>query len=162
MYNFLNKKGTMLAFLVSTVLSLIFIFVAISGISADNLGGVDLTTMKAEMPTMKYFDFGLWSTIALIVICCLLFLLFMVVDVVKFPKQMMKTIIAIVAVIILFFVIKAAMVAETGPIWSRLAVEYPFNESQSKGISAGIWVTIALLAGAILTMVISEVRNFFK
>jgi hypothetical protein len=162
MYNFLTKNGTLLAFLVGAVISILFVVLAISGINADDLGGTDLSTLKDKIPTMNYFNFGLQATIGLILVCVLLFLLFFVVDIIKFPKAMIKSLIALAAVVVLFFVIKSAVKAETGPIWNRLASEFAFSESQSKGISAGIWVTAALLIGTVATMIISEIRNFFK
>ncbi|MCB0646833.1 MAG: hypothetical protein KDC49_09220 [Saprospiraceae bacterium] len=163
MYKFLTKNGTFVAFGVGVLVTLAFIISAITGLKADGYdAGTDLTTMKDKFEGMGYFNIGLYLTLFLLAVCVIALLLFMVVDVFKFPKQTLKGIIGFVALIVIFFIIKAVAKVEVGPLWSRLSEDFSVTDGISKTISAGIWITILLLAGATLTMILSELRNFFK
>lgn len=163
MYKFLTKNGTFVAFGVGVLVTLAFIISAVTGLKADGYdAGTDLTTMKDKFADMGYFNIGLYLTLFLLVVCIVALVLFMIVDVFKFPKQTVKGIIGFVALVAIFFIIKAVAQVETGPLWSRLAGEFNITDGVSKTISAGIWTTILLLVGATLTMILSELRNFFK
>ena len=163
MYKFLTKNGTLLAFGVGVLVTIAFLVSALSGLGADGYdAGTDLTTMKDKFSTMGYFNLGLYLTLVLLVACIAVLVIFMVVDIFKFPKQMLKGMIGFAALIAVFFILKATVQAETGPLWSRLANDFNITEGTSKTISAGIWITVLLMAGATLTMIISEFRNFFK
>lgn len=163
MYKFLTKNGTFLAFGVGVIVTIAFLVSAMSGLSADGYdAGTDLTAMKDKFTTMGYFNLGLYLTIVLLVICIAVLVVFMVVDIFKFPKEMIKGMIGFAALIVVFLILNATVKAETGPLWTRLSTEFGITEGISKTISAGIWITIILMAAAALTMIISEFRNFFK
>lgn len=163
MYKFLTKNGTFAAFSVGLLVTLAFLISAITGLSSDGFdAGTDLTTMKDKFSTMGYFNVGLYLTIALLVICIATLVIFMIVDIFKFPKETIKGIIGFVALIVIFFIIKSIAKVEEGPLWTRLASDFNITDGVSKTISAGIWITVLLMAAAALTMIISELRNFFK
>lgn len=163
MYKFLTKNGTFVAFGIGVLITVAFLVGAIFGLKADGFdAGTDLTTMKDKFSDMGYFNIGLYLTLALLVACVVALIVFMIVDVFKFPKQTIKGIIGFVGLIIVFFIIKSVAKVEVGPLWTRLSADFNITDGVSKTISAGIWITIILLVGATLTMIVSELRNFFK
>jgi hypothetical protein len=164
MYEFLLKKGQTLAFIVGTVITVIFMGLAVSGINNAGLAGADLTTMKEEIPNMNYFNFGLYATMALIIICFGLLVIFLLLDIVKFPKQMGKSLLAVVGLVIVFVVLTMTSEVETGGIWDRLMnnPDFAFTPGVSKFISGGLKITGLLTIVAVGIMIFQEIRNAFK
>jgi hypothetical protein len=164
MYDFLVKKGLTMAFIVGVVITLIFLFTATSGLNNAGLAGVDLTERKADIPTMNFFNFGLYASMALILICFGLLLAFILLDIVKFPKQMGKAIIAVVVLIAVYFGLSMSSSAETGAVWDRLYnnPDFAFSPKVSQYVSGGLKTTGLLVIAAVGIMLIAEVRNAFK
>ncbi len=164
MYDFLVKKGLTMAFIVGTIITVIFLVIAVSGINSAGLAGVDLTERKADIPSMNFFNFGLWAAIILTLVCFGLLLLFILVDIGKFPKQMGRAILAVVALIVVFVGLTMSSTAEAGPLWDRLYnnPDFAFTPSVSKFISGGLKTTGILTVLAVLIMIGAEIRNSFK
>ena len=165
MYKFLTNHGTFAAFGIGVVLTLAFLVSAITGLGADGYdAGTDLVGLgKEKIPGMGYFNVGLYLTLALLGATILALLVFMVVDVFKFPKATIKGLIGFAALVVIFFVLRAVAKVEVGPMWDRFASsEFNITDGISKTITAGIWVTLLLMASAALIMIVAEVRNFFK
>jgi hypothetical protein len=164
MYDFLVKKGLTMAFLVGLVITIIFLVTATSGVNSAGLAGAELSEMKAEIPTMNFFNFGLYAAIALIILCFGLLLAFMLVDFTKFPKQMGRSILAVIVLLVVFFGLSMTSTAESGSIWDKLYnnPDFAFTPGVSKYISGGLKTTGILTLVAVAIMIFAEVRNVFK
>jgi hypothetical protein len=164
MYDFLVKKGLTLAFIIGTIITVIFLVIAVNGINGAGLAGVDLTERKADIPSMNFFNFGLWAAIILTLVCFGLLLLFILVDIGKFPKQMGRAILAVVALIVVFVGLTMSSTAESGPLWDKLYnnPDFAFTPGVSKFVSGGLKTTGILTVLAVLIMIGAEIRNSFK
>ena len=164
MYEFLLKKGQTLAFVVGLVITAIFLVTAVGGVNSAGLGGADLSTMKEEIPGMNYFNFGLYATMALCLICFGLLVAFLIVDIAKFPKQMGKSLLAVLVLVGIFVALTFTSAAETGPVWDKLYnnPDFAFTPGVSKFISGGLKITGLLTIAAVAIMIFQEIRNSFK
>jgi hypothetical protein len=164
MYDFLVKKGLTMAFLLGTIITVLFLVLAVNGINNAGLAGVDLTERKDDIPTMDFFNFGLWGAIVLTIFCFVLLLFFIVVDITKFPKQMGRAILAVIALVIVFVALTMTSTPESGPVWEKLynTPDYAFTPGVSKFVSGGLKTTGILTIVAVLIMIGAEIRNSFK
>src|SRR5690606_37163560 len=113
MYDFLTKRGQMLAFIVGIVVVIIFFVTANSGMSAAGYdAGTDLAVAGKEkladgslrITTMNFFNVGIWLTVILLALAAGLSVLFGFFHVIKFPKQSLKSLIGVAVLVVLFFV----------------------------------------------------------
>lgn len=164
MYDFLVKKGLTMAFLVGVVITAVFLITATNGVNNAGLAGANLSEMKAEIPGMNFFNFGIYAALGLVVACFGLLLLFLAVDMVKFPKQMGKSLLAIIVLVVIFIALAMTSTPETGSVWDRLynSPDFAFTPKVSQFVSGGLKTTALLIAGAVGIMIVSEIRNAFK
>lgn len=83
-------------------------------------------------------------------------------DLYKNRKTSMKMVLGIIALIIIFVILYSTAKFDTGGRWDFLNSEFKVGETASKLITAGIWTTVILLVLSTLSIVVSEIRNFFK
>ncbi len=155
MYNFLIKHGQVVAF----GLGLLIILVFFGGISA----GMEEFSMLPEdqQKTSDIFNFGLYAAIVLTVLCAAIAILFGIYHVVDNPKGSLKGLLGVGALLAIFFVARAMAAPDTGSV-AETAAEFNVTPAQSATISAAL-VTALVMAGiAALSVVLSEIRNFFK
>lgn len=156
MYDFLNKKGQLLAFgfgILVTVIFLVFIF---SGL--DEFSGAP----KEKQLEMDLFNFGLYASIVMVILGYLAWFGFSVVQMIDNPKASLKGLIGVGGLIVVFIIIYLTAQPETsGPL---LATHQNFDvtDGQSKFISGAMTTAGLLLGGAFLAFAVSEVRNIFK
>ena len=164
MYDFLVKKGTTVAFIIGIIVIAVFLFSAISGLSAAGYDtSTDLVAQgKEAVANMHFFDLGIWLTNALIVLAIGLMVVFFIVGIIKFPKEGLRTIITFAGLIVLFFILKGLAPEDMGAKMIQLKEKFKIDDSTSSLISGGIMTTIGLIAFAALSMIVFEIRNAFK
>ncbi len=161
MYNFLVKNGTAVAMGVGSIVTLIFIGTVLAGLSG---AGYDTSTdlMSVDFKNFNGFNTGIVLTFILGVIAIVLMLVGVIMDLIQNRKTSLKMVIGIVALIIVFIILYTTATYDVGGKWDALNTEFGVAEKSSKFISAGIWTCGILLVISILSIVVSEVKNFFK
>ena len=156
MYQFLTKYGTMAAFGLGLVITVLFLLIAMSGLEGFN------ALPDEEEGTTTIFNFGLYAVIALIIICVIASIGFGIWFLATHPKQAVRFGIGFGILLVLFFVLYSVSSSDMTPKMMERAAEYGVNETSSKLISGGL-LTVIILAGiAVLSFVVSEVMNLFK
>jgi magnesium-transporting ATPase (P-type) len=160
MYNLLTKKGQLFAFGLGLVIVLIFLGLALSGISEFNL-----LTEKEDQFQTTIFNFGLWMPMILIAICIITILFFGVMGIASDPKGSMKGLIGFVALILIFVVAYMTSSEEASGRIAELVKRPDFSDVTPgvlKYIGGAISTTGILALIAIVAFGFSELRNLFK
>ena len=165
MYQFLTKKGQLLAITLGVVVVAIFLGSVFSALSSagysmgDDLNGI----MKANPDqTFSFFDIGIQLTLALIVIALAAAVLFGIFQLISAPKQSIKGIIGIAAIAVLFFALYSTAGTDTDSVIGNIIAKFNVSDNQSKMISGGIMTTLILLGLSMISMLLFEVYNLFK
>ncbi len=148
MYDFLMKKGQMIAFLVGGAFVVIHLVLSAGG--GDNPG----------YATTAY-NFGLYAGIVLAIVAAVM----MVVGIAKYFMENPRQIKVMLGFIALFAVLGALIMMASGDIPASLQ-----NAAADKGVTSGIYKyvngsvngTIILLVVAFLGLIVSEVLSLFK
>ena len=159
MYRFLTKNGQTLAFGLGAavvVISLLIIF--------TNSG--DFAAIADENNPNRYdtgiFDFIMYASAALIVLCAIAAVLFGIYQVATNPKGAIKGLIGLALIVVLLVVLYST----ADPNLDMLAVQakdgFFVEPGESKFISGLIWTALAMAGGAVLALAVSEVISFFK
>src|SRR5690606_21474815 len=154
MYKFLTKNGTLLAFGIGGLISLVFFIIAITGIPA---GFADMP--KDQQFATGAFDFGIAISIFLTIAAFAALIIFGILQIVSNPKGAMKGIIALAAILVIFFI---AYSMADGTVQERWASDFGITEGLSKYVSGALATTIILTIVAIGVFIFSEFRDFFK
>lgn len=96
-YQFLKKYGVAVGFGTGTVLAILTYVIILAGYPEINPG-------REELYEMGSFDFGLYTTYALIIVACLLVAVFSLIYVAKNPKDSVKGLIGFGVIVVLFFI----------------------------------------------------------
>jgi uncharacterized membrane protein YozB (DUF420 family) len=161
MYNFLLKNGTAVAMGVGSLIAVLFFITINVGLSSSGYDtSTDLLTVNYQ--EINAFNFGIYMTYLLGFIAFLLMLVGIVWDLWNNRKASKNMIYGVIALIVLFFVLYVTAKFETGGSWDVLNSEFGITEGSSKIVTAGIYTCGLLLLGAVLSIAVSEVRNFFK
>lgn len=155
MYQFMTKYGQLLAFGTGILVTAIFLIGIFTG-----LGDFQLLS-EADQGESNIFNFGLYASIALTIICALAWLVFSIINIADDPKGSVKGLIGVAALAIVFFILYTLAKPATGSVAATMA-DFGVGEKTGKFISAAMVTTGVLLAGAVLAAAVSEVRNFFK
>ncbi len=158
MYRFLTKNGTMLAFGVGLLLTLVFLFSVMGGVEEFNM------MSKENKGQTTIFNAGLYGTLALVVICFVISVLFGVYQLATNPKGAIKFLIGFAVLAVVFFAVFTLAAPDTGKV-AELVADPNYNvqsETISKLISAGLWTVLSLAGIAVVSFILSEIRNFFK
>ena len=160
MYKFLTKNGQLIAFGLGALITIIFLGVAFAGMDEFN----SMVAMDKGTES-NIFNFGLYASIFLTVICFLLMIGFGIFQVVTNFKGSIKGIIGF-GVIVVIFIIASSMVPssieEISPYISGPMVKYDVSLADYGLISGGIMTAIVLSIVAVIAFVGSEILNFFK
>lgn len=161
MYNFLVKNGTALAMGVGTLVTVLFIASVMIGLSSS---GYDTSTdlLTVDYKSINAFNLGISLTALLSLIAIIFMFAGIGMDLYKNRKTSMKMVLGIIALIIIFVILYSTAKFDTGGRWDFLNSEFKVGETASKLITAGIWTTVILLVLSTLSIVVSEIRNFFK
>ena len=164
MYKFLTKNGLVIALGVGVLLIIIHFIGVYSGLEAFNLIPDDTTDAEVKKSRLilgaEMVNSGLFLTIALFVIAAVSMLGFGIFQVVTNPKGALKGIIGLGLLAVIFGFGWAMSTDEIMPIWDEKG--FGITPFISKYVGASIWTTVILISLAILGLVGSEVRNFFK
>lgn len=163
MYSFLSRKGTMVAFALGAIITLIFVAVVMS--NAESLGS--FSDDKAGLDALKAkhidtFDIGIFSAVGMTIITFIIALAFGLIQMLSNIKGSMKMLIGVGVLIVLYFIFANTAVFETsGPI-SETLKEFNISEGTNKIIEGAIKTTGAAGIIAIIALVVLEVYNLFK
>lgn len=164
MYNKLVKYGDAIAVGLGVLCILIFVIGIVAGFSSAGYDmNTDLTSM-ADKSNINFFNSGLYLTIILGVLCVVLMIGGIIWDLVRNFKSGSKFLFGFGILIIIFFILYSTSSYDTGGRFAAYWSKDPFyiTEGLSKFISAGLYSLLGLAAVAFLSIVIFEVRNFFK
>lgn len=165
MYNFLLKRGQLMALLLGVGVVAIYFITVISGLgSAGYSTSDDLNNILKNNPDadFSFFDAGMYLTGGLIVLAAAAAVLFGLIQVLSSPKGALKGIIGVAVIAVLFFVLSGSSDAESAGKIGELVQRFNVSDSVSKYISGGLKTTMILAAASALFMVIGEVINLFK
>lgn len=142
MYNFLNKNGQTLAFVIGGVLALI---AAIKGANADV--GLPITIAMA----LLIGSLAIWVLLELVAVA-------------GHPKRAIKGLIGIAALVVIFFIAKGIGSAETDAALAELKsnADETYTERQVNMIGGGLVTTFALIGIAILAFIWGELKGLFS
>lgn len=157
MYKILSKYGLGLAFGIGLLFSLIFLIPVLSGLPE---GFGDLAV--EEQTKTDVFNTGLKATIFLFIATVIITILASLISVAKDPKASIKGIIGIAIIVVLVFVLYSTSTAETSGIVAAAATEFGVSPNLSKWISAFLKGSFILAGGAILIVILGELRNLIK
>ncbi len=159
------KHGQLFALLIGLLAIVVFLITVSSGLSG---GGYDMSTdlnalTDGEKSGIGFFNPILMLTIALVVIAAILaFIVFGIINILKFPKSSMKFILGVVGLIVLFVIFYSMASTGADGKLTEIVQKFTISDGTLKMISGGIMTTLLLVVGAVLLIVVSEVRNVFK
>jgi len=156
MYKTLTKNGQMFAFGLGLLLTIAFLGSIFSGL--DTFNGL---SKEAQYET-GIFDLGIYAVTFLTVICFAAMLFFGVFQIFSDLKGSMKGLIGFGVLLAIFGIAYGTASTETGPVWNELFKEFNVSDGASKFITGAIWTCLFMIGVAIVTFVLSEIRNFFK
>ena len=156
MYKTLTRNGQMFAFGLGLLITVAFLASVFSGL--DEFNGLS----KEGKYETGIFNLGLYAVAALTVLGAAAMLIFGVLQVVTDLKGSMKGLIGFAIMLIIFGIAYSTATVESGPLWDPLLKDFGVSEGASKFITGAIWTCLAMIAIAVVTFVLSEIRNFFK
>lgn len=156
MYKTLTKNGQMFAFGLGLLLTIAFLGSVFSGL--DTFNGL---SKEAQYET-GIFDLGIYAVALLTLLCFLAMIIFGVIQIFSDLKGSMKGLIGFGVLIIIFAVAYGTATIESGPLWDPLLKNFNVSDGASKFITGAIWTCLFMIGVAVVTFVVSEIRNFFK
>lgn len=167
MYAFLNKYGQALAFGIGILITLIFLGSIFSADEAvfDTLQG-DQRSYETDI-----FNFGMYASIALIVVAFVAAIVFGIVQMAQNPKGSLKGIIGLVVLLAIVFIgystANGEITNETPEIQNAIekfktSQETTFTGGNLKFISGAILAAVIMIGLSILTLVAFGIRGIFK
>lgn len=177
MYKFLSKNGQLLSFVVGIALSVICLISIFAGIgdrviSAEMFkdgGGVVMSTseIKNVLDTVNIFDFGFYSTYALLILAIAAAILLSLWYFVRnFEVKALRSLVPIIVILVIFFIVYSSVDPDMDAYAVKVARdnfgigENLSNESQivSAGITTAGWTLLATFA----SFIIAEIVNVFR
>ena len=156
MYNFLVKNGQSLAFIIGTVITVLFLVFALSGMEEFS------NTPEEMQDQTNIFNFGISSAVGLTIIAFVGWVLFSLFQIVTNLGGSLKGVLGAAVLVGVFLVAYFTATVETsGPIYEA-AVKQGVTDGNSKFISGGITTALILVAVAAISFILFEIRNFFK
>ncbi len=157
MYKFFTNNGQLIGFGLGAFISIVFIVIATSGIESFN------ALPKEEQSTTGIFDFGLQGAIALFVIAALAMLIFGVFQVATNFRNSLKGLIGLAVLVIIFIVAYSMAPSEPTGIIGEAADKFGgISSGAFQFIGAALTTMLIMLIVASITLLVSEVINFFK
>lgn len=156
MYKFLTRNGQTVAFGVGLLIVLIAIALIIGGV--EEFSAIPDDDLSRYQTTI--FNFGLYASIGLVILCFVAAVLFGVYQLATNPKGALKGIIGLAVVVLLFFIIYSSADANLEML-DRLE-DFNVSPTASQMITGGIATALILAAIATLAGVVGELVNFFR
>ncbi|MDX1379401.1 MAG: hypothetical protein R3307_11165 [Anaerolineales bacterium] len=152
----MTKYGTMVAFGLGLLITVIGLAVIMSGIDTFN------ALPEEEQSTTTIFNVGIGGAIFLVVLCAVLMLGFGIYHIASNPRNALRSLIGLGVIIGLVVIFYSIGEAETsGPVYEAIQ-EGELSANTSKWINGALSTMLILLGGAALAFIASEVRNLFK
>ncbi|MCE2769375.1 MAG: hypothetical protein LW711_05235 [Saprospiraceae bacterium] len=157
MYKFLAKNGQALAFGVGTLITVIFFAIAAGGLEEFSALPIE------EQRKTNIFDFGLIASLGLTVLSVVLLVVFGVFQVATNFKESLLGLIALLVLAGIYFVSMAMASGEVSGIMAATVEKVGgVSPAALKFIDGSITTSLIISTVAILALVLSEIRNFFK
>lgn len=156
MYEFLTKRGEMLAFGLGIALVLIFLFTVLPGL--DNFNALP----EDQRNTSDLFNLGLWLALILAGVTVLAAIGFGLWQGISNPKGSIKVLGGIAVLLAIFAIFYATSETETSGSIVEAMEEFDVDDNTSKMISAAIKTGIGLSIGSVIAFVVAELYNAFK
>jgi len=156
MYKTLTKNGQLFAFGLGLLLTIAFLGSVFSGL--DTFNGL---SKEAQYET-GIFDLGIYAVTILTGLCFLAMLGFGLFQVATNLKDSLKGLIGFAVLLIIFGIAYSTATIESGPFWDPILKEFEVTDGASKFITGAIWTCLFMIGVAVVTFVLSEIRNFFK
>jgi hypothetical protein len=156
MYKFLLKNSTSAAFGLGIVIALIAFLMILGGLGSYN------SLVEEERFTTSIFNGGLMGAMLLMIAAAVLMVGFGVIQIVSNPKGGLKFILGLVVIVLVGFLFYQFSEVETSGKVFRQIQEGKLSGGISKVLNGALWLVIILIFGAVLGVVVSEIRNLFK
>lgn len=148
MYNFLIKKGQLVAFGVGLLITVIFLISVLSGVAEFDM------MPEEQQGETSIFNPGISGAIILVVIAALAMLLFGLFQVFTNLKGSLKGLIGLGVLIVVFLIGYSSSGTDCN--------EEGMSAAACQFVGGGITTALVLAGLAALAFVASEIRNFFK
>jgi len=146
----------MFAFGLGLLITIAFLGSVFSGL--DTFNGLS----KEGQYETGIFDLGIYAVAFLTVLCFLAMLGFGIFQVFSDLKGSMKGLIGFGVLLAIFGIAYSTATIESGPFWDPILKEFEVTDGASKFITGAIWTCLFMIGVAVVTFVLSEIRNFFK
>jgi len=156
MYKTLTRNGQMFAFGLGLLITVAFLISVFSGIEEFN--GMS----KEGQYETGIFNFGLYAVVALTILGVAAMFIFGILQIVTDLKGSIKGLAGFGVMLIIFAIAYSTATVESGGFWDPLMEDFGVTDGASKFITGAIWTCLAMIAIAVVTFVLSEIRNFFK
>jgi len=156
MYKYLSKNGQLLAFGLGALLTALFLISWLGGqASLDALP-------DDEQYKTGIFDVGILGATAFFAIGALLAVGFGIYQTATNFKNSAKGLIGIVALIVIFVIAYSTATPDKGGVVGATALKMGVSDNTQKLIDGGMITTYILLGIALVSLIVLEIRNFFK
>lgn len=156
MYKFLAKNGQVMAFGLGLLVTVLFLAMAM-----PNIGLID----EENPQNVNIFNFGIYATIALIIVAAVAMVGFGLIQVASTFKSSWKGILGFAILVIVFLVswttANSELSSEVMAIQNS-AIDAKVTGTNLKFIGGSITTLLILVIVAVGAFVISEIINFFK
>lgn len=157
MYKFLTKNGQTIAFALGLLITAIFLIMVFNGIEDF------YATVEEDRNKSNLFNFGINSSVGLIILCTIGMIVFIILNVILNIKGNLKLLAGIAVVAIIYFASSAGATFEApGTVIGDKLVDFGITGGQNGFIVGGIWTALVLVILAFGSFIILEIVNFFK
>lgn len=157
MYKLLSKNGQTFGFLLGAVVTGLFLLIMAGGWSKFSALGD-----SAEKYDTTIFNFGIYASIALIIVGFFLWAFFSIYQMASNPKAAFKGLLGGIALVALFVIAYSTASSEVSGPLAKSVENMGVGPTGLKLISGGITTSLILTLIAGVAIVGSELRNFFK
>jgi len=162
MYNFLTKKGQLMAFLLGAISTIIVVMSITTNSNKHLLDSPDAAKIAPDIANTGILNTGISVTTALLVLALAAVVIFGIINLASSWKSSLKFIVGFAVLAIMFFVLKGSAEHETVGTLVETMKTFNIDEGLSKGISAAIKGTVAMAVVAVGSMIVFEILNMFK
>jgi len=173
MYNFLSKRGTLIATVVGGVLSILFLLTAVNGVPEglspdifkDGATPRPTSEVVGILAGIKAFDIGFYTTYIFLALATAAAIILSLINFAKnFSLNSLKSMLPVVVLIIVFFVVYSTYQPDNSDVYAVKSVRKVFNvdNNASQIVSGGIWSAGFGLLAALASLAVMEVINIFK
>lgn len=157
MYKLLSKNGQTFGFLLGAVVTGLFLLIMAGGWSKFSALGD-----TPEKYDTTIFNFGIYASIALIIVGFFLWAFFSIFQMASNPKAAIRGLLGGIALVALFVISYTTASSEVSGPLAKSVENMGVGPNGLKLISGGITTSLILTLVAGAAILLSELRNFFK